>query len=126
MSIVMIIDDNRAKSAYLKMAFTRHGFNVQRVDTYRDAASKAALNLPDLILINHQFETDRGWDIFYALTYAFPHQPILLFTLEHMRTQDTDWIIEAATKAIRDTGLWGLEHTGSHLQIQNASRSQLK
>ena len=112
MSTVMLLDDNRSKSAYLKMAIMRRGFTVRRHDQYRAAIGEATGRPPDLILVNHAFDSQKGWDTLQRLKQDLPGQPVLLYVLGQMATKDADWIVEAAVEGVKAAGRTRSVHGG--------------
>lgn len=64
---VLIIDDNRAASAFLKLYLMQQQHKVSRSADIKDAIDPAVGVMPDMVLINHAHDNDAGWHVFNIL-----------------------------------------------------------
>lgn len=95
MASVLIIDDNRAKSAFLKMALMRRRHQVQRCQDIRKAINPENGMVPDVVLINQATHRSTGWEIFNHFKRLVPDLPTMVYVLENNCFYSTDWICRA-------------------------------
>jgi PleD family two-component response regulator len=100
---IVILDDNRASSAVLKMALNRHGFSVGRATVSQDVIDPPSGLRPDLILINQAFNNHSGWEIFNRLKRTAPQMPISVYVLDSCSSLDAVWIVKAVEAVIGET-----------------------
>jgi len=62
MSKVLLVDDDAMIRSFLKPHFEGHEFGVGLAEDGRDALSKAAANVPDLIVLDMNMPVMIGWD----------------------------------------------------------------
>ncbi len=103
MAIIIILDDSRANSAFLKMRLMRHRHRVSRTALVQDVTDPPSGFLPDLVLINHAFRNDSGWEVFNYLKQIAPQIPAMVYMLEPLSTASAAWIIKAVQEAMGET-----------------------
>ena len=62
MSKVLLVDDDAMIRSFLKLHFEGHEFEVELTEDGKDALSKAAANVPDLIVLDMNMPVMTGWD----------------------------------------------------------------
>jgi DNA-binding NtrC family response regulator len=102
MASVMIIDDNRSTSAFLKMALMRNRHQVRRTEDIRQALFSSANAAPDLVLINQSLKDFSGWKIFNDLKQSAPELPAMVYVLEGNRVDSARWICKAVEAACKE------------------------
>lgn len=103
MASVLIIDDNRSKSAFLKIALMRHGHAVYRSQDIGNAFPPRNGRIPDLVLINHATNNSTGWELFNALKQVAPDLPAMVYVLEYNCFYSTDAICKAVHAVCEET-----------------------
>jgi CheY-like chemotaxis protein len=99
MSNILIIDDNHAASAFLKLSLQGRRHRVNRSVNFWDAIDPAGI-AADLVLINRAFKNNTGWQAFNFLKQAAPHLPAMVYVLEHRTAANAGWIIRAVETVI--------------------------
>ncbi|WP_319521229.1 response regulator [uncultured Desulfosarcina sp.] len=95
MTSVLIIDDNRAKSALLKISLVRKQYQVRQSQDIGEAVFPISGELPDLVLINQAIQNHMGWELFNNLKQLSPDQPAMVYAMERDCIDDTGWICRA-------------------------------
>ena len=103
MASVLIIDDNRAKSAFLKISLMRERHQVRRSRDIGEAIHPSGGAVPDLVLINRATENVTGWDIFNHLKQLAPDLPAMVYVLEKNSFASVGWICKAVEAACEET-----------------------
>ena len=103
MADIMILDDSRASSAFLKMTLARHRHRVNRTAVIQDVINHPSGSAPDLVLINQALRNNSGWDIFNHLKRIATHIPVMVYVLDNLSTTNAAWIVEAVQEAISET-----------------------
>ena len=62
MSKVLLVDDDAMIRSFLKLHFEGHEFEVELAEDGKDALSKAAANVQDLIVLDMNMPVMTGWD----------------------------------------------------------------
>ena len=62
MSKVLLVDDDAMIRSFLKLHFEGHEFGVELAEDGKDALSKAAANVQDLIVLDMNMPVMTGWD----------------------------------------------------------------
>jgi DNA-binding NtrC family response regulator len=95
MASVLIIDDNRAKAAFLKMSLVRERHQVRRSQDIREAIFPRGGATPDLVLINQAMQDFTGWELFNYLKQLAPDLPAMVYVMESNGIDATEWICRA-------------------------------
>ena len=95
MANILIIDDNRAASAFLKLYLMHHHHQVSRSVDIKDAIDPVTGVTPDMVLINQAHDNDEGWHVFAILKQAAPDVPALVYVLSSLTADNADWIVKA-------------------------------
>jgi len=100
MAKIVILDDNKFGSAFLKLTLTRHRHRVSRIVSIQDAIRFYEGSAPDLVLVSHAFRNRSGWDAFNHLKRINPKLMVMLYALDGQSRKDADWIVEAIEAGI--------------------------
>lgn len=103
MANLLIIDDNKAVSAFLKLYLMRQRHRVKRSADIKAAIDSTRSNTPDLVLINQAHDNGSGWKHFDCLEHAAPDLPAMVYVLASQTTLNADWIAKAVYAAIQET-----------------------
>jgi DNA-binding NtrC family response regulator len=103
MASVLIIDDNRATSAYLKMFLMRERHHVRRGQDVRKALFPRFGAVPDLVLINQAMNNPTGWELFNHLKRLAPTLPAMVYVMESNGIKSAGWICRAVEAAVGET-----------------------
>lgn len=103
MANILIIDDNKAASAFLKLYLMRQRHQVRRSEDIQAAIDSAPGNTPDLVLINQAHDNGSGWQHFDCLEHAAQDLPAMVYVLASQTTRNVDWIAKAVDAAIQET-----------------------
>jgi response regulator RpfG family c-di-GMP phosphodiesterase len=103
MANILIIDDNRASSALLKMSLNRHRYRVRRTSVFKDVINLPVGLFPDLILINQAINNHSGWAIFNRLKSIAPQMQVLVYVLDNHSAPNAAWIVKAVEAVIGET-----------------------
>lgn len=102
MASVLIIDDNRSRSAFLKMSLMRERHEVRRGKDIHGAIFQGANAAPDLVLINQSTQDFTGWELFNHLKQLAPDLPAMVYVLESNRIDSARWICMAVEAACEE------------------------
>ena len=102
MASVLIIDDNRSRSAFLKMSLIRERHEVRRSEDIRGALFQGDNAAPDLVLINQSTQDFTGWKLFNQLKRLAPDLPAMIYVLESNRIDSARWICKAVEAACEE------------------------
>lgn len=102
MARILILDNGRASSAFLKMTLTRHRHQVVRTGTLKDTINHRFDSTSDMVLINHAFGNGSGWEAFNYLKQIAPHVPIMVYVLAQLNMSAAAWIIKAIDMVIHE------------------------
>jgi CheY-like chemotaxis protein len=100
MVCILIIDDNNAASAFLKLSLQGRCHRVIRGEDVWDAIAPGSGIVPDLVLINRDLKNHSGWQAFNFLKQAAPHLPAMVYVLEHLTAAYAGWISGAVEMVI--------------------------
>ena len=95
MARIIILDDNKTGSAFLKMILARYRYCVSRTVNIQEAIHPPSHAAPHLVLINYAFGNHRGWEVFNYLKRIAGHIPALVYVLEQVNGANADWIVKA-------------------------------
>lgn len=104
MATILIVDCSRPKAAYLKMALTRDGHEVDCCAALNDEVSTASSGGLDLILVNLEPDSRTGWEIFFELKRRAPDIPVMLYVMDQMEASAVRWIVSAVDEAVGEAG----------------------
>lgn len=102
MANIMIIDDNEAASAFLKLSLMRRRHKVIRCVDIDNAMNPTSGFVPDLVLINQAMNNYSGWHEFSSLKKVVPDLPALVYALEQLTVANVDWTIRAVETVINE------------------------
>jgi len=102
MASVLIIDDNRSQSAFLKISLMRRRHRVRRTQDIRDAIYPRGGTVPDLVLVNRETGNNTGWEVFNYLKQWVPDLPMMVYVLESNCGDSADWICKAVDAACKE------------------------
>jgi DNA-binding NtrC family response regulator len=102
MAKIMIIDDNEATSAFLKLSLMRRRHKAIRCVDIDNAMNPTSDFVPDLVLINQAVNNYCGWHEFCLLKKVAPDLPALVYALEQLTVANVDWIIRAVETVINE------------------------
>jgi DNA-binding NtrC family response regulator len=103
MAKIIILDDNHASSAFLKIILTRHLHRVSRTTDIQEVTNHPSNSTPELVLINQAFRNDLGWKMFNYLKRIAPHIPAMVYGLNQLNAANADWIVKAVEAVIGET-----------------------
>ena len=103
MAKIIILDDDHASSAFLKIILTRHWHRVSRTADIQEVTNHPSNSTPELVLINQAFRNYSGWKMFNYLKRIAPHIPAMVYGLDQLNTANADWIVKAVEAAIGET-----------------------
>jgi DNA-binding NtrC family response regulator len=103
MKTILILDDNKACSATLKMSLMNKGYEVHRTTKVQLLVNPAWNDKFDLILINFAFANASGWVVFNHFSQVSPHLPAMVYVMDHPDTSTTVWIVRAVEAVINET-----------------------
>jgi DNA-binding NtrC family response regulator len=103
METILILDDNKACSACLKMTLMGHGYRVSRTSDVQYVINHAWNDEFDLLLINQAHGNACGWEVFNHLNRIAPHLPAMVYVMDHPRTSTATWIAKAVEAVIYET-----------------------
>lgn len=95
MASVLIIDDNRPKSAFLKISLMGKRHQVRRSQDIREAIDPIDGRDFDVVLINQATDDCTGWELFNHLKQLAPEVPTMVYVLETNCFYSADWICRA-------------------------------
>ncbi len=110
MARIIILDDNKATSAFLKMTLTHHRHRVSRTEDIQKVSNHSSGSTPELVLINQAFRNHSGWEMFNHLKRIIPHMPAMVYGLDQLNAVNVDWIVKAVETVIGETK----NHTARH------------
>lgn len=102
MAKILIIDDNKAASAFLKLMLQQHHHQVSRSREVADATQHPRGFNPDLVLIHHAFRNNSGWRVFSDLKQMAPDLPAVVYLLENLSVQSAGWVVRAVEAVMRE------------------------
>ena len=102
MAKILIIDDNRAASAFLKLHLMYHHHQVIRRTDIKDAIDPATGVMSDIVLINHALDNDSGWHVFNILKQAAPDLPASVYVLSDLTAVNADWIVRSVDAVLAE------------------------
>ena len=100
MENLLILDDNKACSACLKMTLMSQGYQVSRTPDVQYVINHAWNDEFDLLLINHAHGKACGWEVFNHLAWIVPQLPAMVYVMDHPRTATATWIAKAVDAVI--------------------------
>lgn len=103
MKTILILDDNKACSATLKMTLMRKGYKARRTTDVQFIINNAWNNEFELLLINYAHGNARGWKVFNHLSRIIPHLPAMVYAMDHPDTSTAVWITKAVDAVIYET-----------------------
>ena len=103
MKTILILDDNKACSATLKMRLMSKGYEVNRTTKVQLLIDHAWNDQFDLILINFAFANASGWVVFNHLSQVMPHLPAMVYVMDHPDPSTVVWIARAVDAVICET-----------------------
>ncbi|GAB6910053.1 hypothetical protein JCM12296A_59030 [Desulfosarcina cetonica] len=103
MAKILIIDDNKAASAFLTLVLLRHQHQVVRSREVAETTARSRDFTPDLILINHAFKNNSGWQVFNDLKQMACNLPVMVYVLKDLTIGNADWIDRAVDAAIKES-----------------------
>jgi len=113
MARIIILDDNRASSAYLKVILTRHWHRVSRTSDIQKVTNHPSGSTPELVMINQAFNSHSGWEMFNHLKRIAPHIPAMVYWLDQLNAENADWIVRAVEAVIGKTKNPSVVHMGA-------------
>ncbi len=113
MEKIIILDDNRASSAFLKVILTRHWHRVSRTADIQKVTNHPSGSTPELVLINQAFRNHSGWKMFNHLKRIAPHIPAMVYGLDQLNAENADWIVKAIEAVIGETNSHTVRHPDS-------------
>lgn len=108
MGNILVLDDNKACSAVLKMTLMRHGYRVSRAVEVQEVIDHAERGEFDLLLINHDHGNACGWTVFNQLNRIVPHLPAMVYVMANPYAATATWIAKAV-----DAVIWETKHAAS-------------
>lgn len=102
MANILIIDDNKAASAYLKLTLLRQDHKISRSMDIQDAVNPVDGVFPDLVLINHAYNDYSGWKTFDYLKQIVPNLAAVVYMLEELIISNTEWIGKSVQQVISE------------------------
>jgi DNA-binding NtrC family response regulator len=112
MQKIVILDNNQASSAFLKIILARHWHQVTRVATIQEVANHLPGSTPSLVLINQAFGNHSGWERFNHLKRIAPHIPAMVYWLDQLNAANADWIVKAVEAVIGEMKKPSAMHMG--------------
>ena len=103
MTTILILDDNKACSAALKMKLMSRGYQVSRTMDVQYVINHAWNDEFDLLIINHAHGDACGWKVFNHLARIVPHLPAMVYVMDHPSASTALWIAEAVDSVIYET-----------------------
>jgi twitching motility two-component system response regulator PilH len=96
---IMVVDDSPTERFYLQELLSKKGYNVIVTDSGEDAVTKAAKELPDLILMDVVMPGLNGFQATRAISKApeTAHIPIFMCTTKDQET-DKIWGVRQGAK----------------------------
>jgi DNA-binding NtrC family response regulator len=116
MAIILILDDNRATSVFLKIILTRHWHRVSRIADIKRVTSHPSGSTPELVLINHAFRNHSGWEMFNHLKRTAPHIPAMVYGLDQLNAANANWIVKAVEAVVGETNIYTARHPDSSVR----------
>jgi DNA-binding NtrC family response regulator len=113
MEKIIILDDNQASSAYLKIILTRHWYRVSRAADIQEVTNHPSGSTPNLVMINQAFRNHSGWEMFNHLKRIAPHIPAMVYLLDRYNAENADWIVKAVKAVIGETNRHIVRHPDS-------------
>lgn len=102
MAKILIIDDNKAASAFLKLMLQHDHHQVSRSREVAEATHHPRGFNPDLVLIHHAFRNNSGWQVFSDLKQIAPDLPAMVYLLEDFSAQSAGWVVGAVDAVMRE------------------------
>jgi DNA-binding NtrC family response regulator len=103
MQTILILDDNKACSAALKMTLMSKGYKVRRTMDVQFLINHAWNDEYDLLLINYAQGNACGWMVFNHLSQVVPHLPAMVYVMDHPDASTAAWIAKAVDAVIYET-----------------------
>lgn len=103
MKTILILDDNKACSATVKMKLMSKGYKVSRATDAKFLINQARNDEFDLLLINYAHGNGRGWKIFNQISRMIPHLPAMVYVMDHPSASTAVWITKAVDAVIYET-----------------------
>ena len=113
MAKIIILDDNHASSAFLKIILTRHWHRVSRTADIQEVTNYPSNSTPELVLINQAFRNHSGWEMFNHLKLTAPHIPAMVYGIDQLNAANADWIFKAVEAVIGETKTYTTRHPDS-------------
>lgn len=111
MAKIIILDDNQASAAFLKIIMARHWHRVSTTARVQEVTNHPSDSTPELVLINHAFRNHSGWKMFNDLKRIAPQIPAMVYRLDQLNAANANWIVKAVEAVIGETRI----HTARHL-----------
>jgi DNA-binding NtrC family response regulator len=103
MAAILILDDNQACSATLKITLKSRGHEVSCTTDVQFVISPARYEEFDLLLISIAYGKAGGWDVFNHLARIIPQLPAMVYVMDRPATGTAAWIAKAAEAVIYET-----------------------
>ena len=113
MAKIIILDDNQASAAYLKIILTRHWHRVNRTADIQEVTNHPSGSTPNLVMINQAFRNHSGWEMFNHLKRIAPHIPAMVYRLDRLNAENANWIVKAIAAVIGETNNHTVRHPDS-------------
>ena len=113
MAKIIILDDNQASSAYLKIILARHWHRVSRTADIQEVTNRPSGSTPNLVMINQAFRNHSGWAMFSHLKRIAPHIPAMVYWLDQLDAENANWIVKAIEAVIGETNSHTVRHPDS-------------
>ena len=125
MASVLIIDDNRSKSAFLKISLMRRRHQVRRTPDIGEAVNPKNGGIPDVILINQATNNSAGWEIFNHLKQLAPDISTMVYALENNCFDSADWICKAVDAVCQETSASLLSPVASVPRVSSSTMNSV-
>ena len=125
MAKIIILDDNQASSAFLKIILARDWHRVSSTASIQEVTNHPTDSTPELVLINQAFKRHSGWEMFNHLKRIAPHIPAMVYWLDQLNAENADWIVRAVEAVIGETKKPSVMHMGASVNgIMFAERNR--
>ena len=103
MTNILIIDDNPAKAAFLKMSLVRSRHKVKQSRDIIEAVFPDHGKVPNLVLINQAMQNFTGWELYFYLKQIMPGLPVMVYVMESNCIEAAGWICKAVDAVCEET-----------------------